>query len=218
MPHRALFAVLALGFAACDSPLSPGECRDGRDSSGRGPTIGLLTSCFPSNSDLVCHSVRKESGYCAGPDRDVTTSTTWASSNTRVAEFDQGASGFLKVVGAGEVKISARFEGHNSNAVTFFVSPQSRPRQDTRVGIFIVKSGSARRTPIAGAEIDLAPSGAPSEHCVSNEAGLCSFIWRMDVAGFVDVSVSKPGYTPHQKQWSVPFQSMDIYVELEPTE
>lgn len=60
-------AALALCAGACNTPTY--ECRDGRDTSGRGPVASLNVSCSAAGgTELLCNALRREvsvrkSGY-----------------------------------------------------------------------------------------------------------------------------------------------------------
>lgn len=198
---RPLLAIVlfVLALVGCDSPTTC-PCRDGRDCSGRGPITGLRTECRPSGTALLCQATRFQQGYCAGASLDVTSSTMWTSSNPQIADFDKGAPGVLNVFGVGDVQISARLESLKSDAMTVFVSPDSAPRQDTSIEVYVERAGSVPRTRIPDAQIEIAPDGAPSLRCSTNQTGRCNFHPRMTILGSVDVSVTKADYAPVMRQ------------------
>jgi hypothetical protein len=186
--------VLAVTFVACDSPTNC-SCENGRDCVGRGPTVLLRAECFPLGTGLRCQAIRDEVGYCPGPNRDVTSASTWTSSNPQIASFNTGAPGILNVFAAGETRISATYEFNGSNVMTVFVSPDSAARQDTDIGIDVRREGTTLEG-ISDAQVDIVPEGATSQRCITDQRGYCRFQTRMTVAGSVDISVIKSGYAP----------------------
>jgi hypothetical protein len=94
--------------SGCSSTLAPGECRDGHDYLGRGPTVLLQGDCIVVGSDLQCHIDRNEGGYCAGPKRDVTTLARWVSTDSSVGVFT--TPGFFQARSNGATAIYAELD------------------------------------------------------------------------------------------------------------
>ena len=120
---------LAGSLATCSSPLEPGECRDGHDGLGRGPTNFYTLSCSYVGSDTIqCASQHAQVGYCASSTRsDVTATTVWSTSNPAAATFV--SPGVLTITGAGQVQVTAKI-GFDQASGDYDV--HRRSRHDTR--------------------------------------------------------------------------------------
>ena len=210
-----LIGLCAAALAACDAPTTC-PCRNGTDCSGRGPVAGVRTDCVVAGNGLRCRAIRFEQGYCPGPSRDVTTGATWTSSNPLIADFDKSTPGALNVFAAGETQITAKYEFTGGNVMTVFVSPDSAPRQDTSIEITIRRAGTLSGNGIADAQVSIAPDGAASQQCVTDQNGRCTFRSRMTVGGSVDVAVTKSGYAPARRQQVAISSSFGFTVELTP--
>jgi hypothetical protein len=207
-------ATLAVCLGACNTPTY--ECRNGRDTSGRGPNVSFDIRCAPLGSDLSCLADRWEDGYCAGPDRDVTTTATWISTNPRVADFDPAKPGFLKVFAPGEVTVLATYDTLRSPAPTFFVAPGVPPLREVSIGINVIRVGSSVRIPDVA--IEISPEGAERQRCMSNENSFCRFTSRMAINGAIDVSVAKDGYAPIRQTLRATSPNLSVAIELTPLE
>lgn len=213
-------AALVLSAGACNTPTY--ECRDGRDTSGRGPLRSVNISCRPSGSELLCNAIHREEGYCTEPDRDVTTSVTWASSNQQIADFDNSQPGLLKVFATGHVTVSAR-EGllRSVDDRTFFVSPGLPPRRDSIIELSVIRAGSIGSGSIVRipeAEVEISMEGEMTQRCVTNEIGYCRFTARLLLSAVIDVSVRKSGYAPHQRKLAVNAERVGAALELTPVD
>ena len=95
--------LIAVQLVACHAPLSPGQCANGVDSEGRGPTRSLDLTCSPRGSEIECQSVITESGYCAGGPREITAVARWISMGSSVGTFT--APGRFHILAAGATVI-----------------------------------------------------------------------------------------------------------------
>jgi hypothetical protein len=191
MAWRVLGVLALIGIAACGSPTSPGECRDGHDGLGRGPTENLTFRCTPIGSDLQCQASSQDVGYCARPGtRDVTAAATWTSSNTQIAMFI-GAAGRLNVVGAGQVTIRAGL-GYTPDAITYSLAPGSAPQRLVDFGV-IVENASNTQQRIVGATVEIVPEQGVAQSCQTDANGLCRF-WVFPTT--IRVRVTRTGYVP----------------------
>ena len=187
--------VIGSGFAGSCNPLEPGACRNGRDSSGRGPFVTLeIRSCDAVRSDVQCRADRVETSYCAGPTRDVTDAVEWVSSDPAIAVFDASVvpRGYLKVLADGRVEVTARIGFLTSRSQTFNVSPASVPRQDIQLRVSLVDDRTNQR--IAGGRVDIRPLQGTPQTCHTDSNGSCRFELGMIVGGTTDVTVSAQGY------------------------
>ena len=210
-----LVVLVASALGACDSPTNC-SCQNGRDCVGRGPTVRLRAECFPLGTGLRCQATRDEVGYCPGPNRDVTSVATWTSSNPQIAGFNNAAPGILNVFAAGETQISATYEFNGSNVMTVFVSSDSAPRQDTSIEMTVRLAGTVLGNGIPDAQVDIAPEGASSQRCITDQNGRCRFNSRMTVGGSLDVSVTKSGYAAATRRQTAISSSFGFTVELTP--
>lgn len=189
MGWRVLGAWTLIGMAACNSPTSPGECRDGRDGLGRGPTALLMFRCTPIGSDLQCQASSQDVGYCARPGtRDITAVATWTSSNPDVAMFI-GSSGKLNVIGSGQVTIRAGM-GYSPDAVTYSLAPSSTPQRMADFGV-IVENASNTQQRIVGATVEIVPEQGVAQTCQTDGSGFCRF-WVFPTT--IRVRVTRSGY------------------------
>jgi hypothetical protein len=144
----ALFGTVLV--SACDSPLAPGECRDGHDSSGRGPFVLLQPACVPVGTDVQCHADRIEQGYCAGPTRDVTNLARWISTDSSAAFTTPG---HLQVRAKGATAVYVEFESLYSQQVFgYLVEPGRVPEQIGVVDVSVWTTTTGGFLPLATVE------------------------------------------------------------------
>jgi hypothetical protein len=189
MGGRVLAALTLIGMVACNSPTSPGECRNGKDGLGRGPIEFLTFRCTSIGSDLQCQATSQDVGYCArAGTRDVTTTATWTSSNTQIGMF-VGAPGRLNVVGSGQVTIRAGL-GYGPDGVTYTVAPGSTPQRMADFGV-IVENASNTQQRIVGATVEITPEQGIAQTCETNSTGFCRF-WVFPTT--IRVRATQTGY------------------------
>ena len=192
--NAALFGTLLV--SGCGSPLAPGECRDGRDSSGRGPDVSLQLACVPAAADVQCHADRVERGYCAGPQRDVTNLARWVSTDSSAAAFT--SPGYLQVRSRGATAIHAEFETlYSLQVFGFLVEPGRVPEQIGSVTVSVWTTTTGGFLP--SATVEFIPQQGLTQICqqgVGSPFTPCRF-W----SDFTPVLVraSKPGYTTAQE-------------------
>ena len=192
--NLALFGIVLL--SGCRSPLGPGECRDGHDSSGRGPIVLLQAACVPVGTDVQCHADRIEEGYCAGPNRDVTGLARWVSTDSSAAAFT--APGHLQVRSKGATAIYAEFETSYSQQVFgYLVEPGRVPDQIGAVDVSVWTTTTGGFLP--SATVEFIPQQGIAQACqqgVGSPFTPCRF-W----SDFTPVLVlaSKPGHTTEQQ-------------------
>ena len=182
--------------SGCSSPLAPGECRDGHDSSGRGPEVLLQLACVPAAAAVQCHADRVEHGYCAGPTRDVTNLARWVSTDSSAAAFN--APGYVQVRSKGATAIYAEFETlYSLQVFGYRVEPGRAPEQigSVTVGVWTTSTGGF----LPSATVEFIPQQGVAQICqqgVGSPFTPCRF-W----SDFTPVLVraSKPGYTTAQE-------------------
>jgi hypothetical protein len=203
---------MASSALACRSPTSPGECHNGQDGYGRGPTPNVSVRCASVGSDVQCQSTLTESGYCAAPgSRDVTAMSQWISSNPTVAAFT--APGLLKVLAPGEVALSATYGFQSTSDLAFRVAPGAVPEQLVHL-LVTVEDASIPNRRIANASIEVSPERGPGQSCSSSSAGSC-FFWVFPTT--VRVRASTVGYQPADATAPPPAGSFIQYVPLKLT-
>jgi hypothetical protein len=189
MEWRVLGALTLIGVAACSSPTSPGECQDGHDGLGRGPTAYLTFRCTAIGSDLQCQATSQDVGYCARPGtRDITAVATWTSSNPQIAMF-VGSPGRLNVIGSGQVTIRAGM-GYGPDAVTYSLAPGSTPQRMADFGV-IVENASNTQQRIVGASVEIVPEQGGTQTSQTDGNGLCRF-WVFPTT--IRVRATRTGY------------------------
>jgi hypothetical protein len=119
------------------------------------------------------------------------------------------------VFAAGETQIFATYQSASSTAMTVFVSLDSAPQQDTDIGIDVRRAGTVLEG-IPDAQVDIAPDGAASQRCITDQRGSCRFHSRMTVGGSLDVSVSKSGYAPAARRQTAISSAFGFTIELVP--
>ncbi len=182
---------LAGSLATCSSPLEPGECRDGHDGLGRGPTNFYTLSCSYVGSDTIqCASQHAQVGYCANSTRsDVTATTVWSTSNPAAATFV--SPGVLKITGAGQVQVTAKIGfDEASGDYAYSVAPGTTPERLLKLSVIVRDAANADRR-LGGATIEVEPDRGPSQSCLSSATGHCNF-WVFD--GRTRVRASLQGY------------------------
>jgi hypothetical protein len=202
MGRRVLAALTLIGMVACNSPTSPGECRNGKDGYGRGPTEFLTFRCTSLGSDLQCQATSQDIGYCArAGTRDVTITATWTSSNTQIGMF-VGTPGRLNVIGSGQVTIRAGL-GYGPDAITYTVAPGSAPQRMADFGV-IVENASNTQQRVAGATVEIVPEQGVAQTCQTDGAGFCRF-WVFPTT--IRVRASRTGYLPTEGISAPPTES-----------
>jgi hypothetical protein len=188
---RRYFAVFGvIGCISCGSPTAPGECQNGQDDQGRGPTQLLTFSCAPSGSNFQCKASSADEGYCARPGvRDITSTAAWSSSNPSAAIFS-GQPGFLRVIGAGQVVVSPG-PGYTPDALAYIVAPGSPPERLADFRILVENASTGER--IAGAAVEVTPDRGSPQSCESDSLGVCRF-WVL--LPTLRVRATKPGFFP----------------------
>jgi hypothetical protein len=188
-----LVAAVASG---CNSPLQPGECRDGHDAEGRTPYVRLQAACVPAGADVQCHVDRVESGYCAGPTRDVTSVARWISTDTSVAAFN--VPGHLQARASGGTVIYAEFDMfYSPQAFGYQINPAGTPQQVGVVDVSVWQTTTGGFLPLA--IVEFSPQTGGPQTCqqgVGAPYTPCRF-WS-DLSPAV-VRASKPGYTTVQQ-------------------
>jgi hypothetical protein len=159
-PHCILLAVAVI--SGCSSPLAPGECRDGHDSLGRGPTVLLLADCTAAGSDLQCHVDRFEGGYCAGPRRDVTASARWVSTDSSVGVFT--TPGFFQARSNGATAIYAEFENlYSMQSFAYLFESGQAPQQIGSVDVIVWQTATGGVLPAA--TVEFIPESGSQQIC-----------------------------------------------------
>jgi hypothetical protein len=191
MGGRVLAALTLVGIAACNSPTSPGECRNGKDGLGRGPIEFKTFRCTSIGSDLQCQATSQDVGYCARPEtRDVTTTATWISSNTQIGMFVV-TPGRFNVIESGQVTIRAG-PGYGPDAITYTVAPGSTPQRMADFGV-IVENASNTQQRVAGATVEIVPEQGIAQTCQTDGSGFCRF-WVFPTT--IRARASRTGYLP----------------------
>ena len=190
---RALYwpvIALAVATSACASPTGPGECRNGSDGLGRGPTSLYVLRCAPEGLDVRCIAQHSQVGYCAdGIIRDVTTSVEWISSNPTVADY--ASPGLLKVLGAGQVEVSVKAGSEIiSGDYAYDVAPGLTPERLAHLLVVVSEAGNPDRR-VANARIDVRPARGPSQ---TGQASNTGSRWFWIFAGPAQVQASMNGY------------------------
>jgi hypothetical protein len=194
MRRRRLLSVVllvAIG-SSCNSPLEPGNCRNGRDGLGRGPFVTLRAECAPAGADVECRAERLESGYCAGPNRDVTSVARWISTDNSVGTFT--VPGHFQARAVGVTTIYAEAEAlYSQQAFAFAIDPAGAPQQKGVVDVIVWQTTTGGFLP--GASVEFFPHTGNPQTC---QQGLgapytpCRF-WS-DLSAAV-VRASMPGYS-----------------------
>jgi hypothetical protein len=154
--------LLVAVVSGCSSPLAPGECRNGHDSIGRGPTVLLLGECTPVGSDLKCHMDRYEGGYCAGPRRDVTTTARWISTDSSVGTFT--SPGVFQPRSRGATAIYAEFEDlHSMQSFAYLFQPGMAAQQIGSVDVSVWQTTTGGVLP--GATVEFIPQSGSQQIC-----------------------------------------------------
>ena len=189
MGGRALAALTLIGMAGCNSPTSPGECRNGKDGLGRGPTEFLTFRCTSIGSDLQCQATSQDVGYCArAGTRDVTAIATWTSSNAQIGMF-VGTTGRLNIIGSGQLTIRAG-PGYSPDAVTYTVAPGAIPQRMADFGV-IVENASNTQQRVVDATVEIVPELGVAQTCQTDRSGFCRF-WVFPTT--IRVRASRTGY------------------------
>jgi hypothetical protein len=211
--------VLTMAAASgCSSTLAPGECRDGHDYLGRGPTVLLQGDCIVVGSDLQCHMDRNEGGYCAGPKRDVTTLARWVSTDSSVGVFI--TPGFFQARSNGATAIYAELDDlYSPQSFAYLFQTGQAPRQIGSVDISVwqTTTGGVLR----GATVEFIPQSGSQQICQTRLAPPwtpCRFwsdfspaLVRASEAGYVTVEQT---LTPQTTNLSYP---TGIVLKLSPS-
>jgi hypothetical protein len=158
----------------------------------------LWVDCVPGNSAVQCQATKFETGYCAGPEVDVTTTAQWISTNSSVAVST--GSGHFQVQGPGATVILAQGSGGFSmNAFGYRIAASGGIQQIGVVQVEALQKTTGGR--VSGATIDFTSatgtqtcqqSGGPSDVCI---------FWS-DFSPAV-AQASAPGYTTLQQSVTV---------------
>jgi hypothetical protein len=211
--------VLAAIGCSCDSPLEPGSCREGRDTLGRSPFAILRAHCLAVGADVQCRAERVESGYCAGPTRDVTTAARWISTDTSVGTFT--APGHFQARGRGMTTIYAEADSlYSQDAYAYAVDLGGAPQQMAVVEVFVWQTTTGGFLP--GATVDFSPLTGEGQTCRQGPGAPytpCRFWSDLSVAV---VRASMPGYgsvqqtvTPRASDAAIP---TGVVLRLAPTQ
>lgn len=164
---------------------------------GRGvssPSV-LEVSCSPVGSDLQCSAVatnRNELYICKLVNDTVTDQATWTSSNPSIAVV--ASSGFLKVLAAGQVEITAQFQTLQGGGGSMYSVAPGTPAEQL-VNFTVTVQDSVTRAAIPDVRIDVVPERGAAQTCYTGQSGTCiPNLWLL--SGLVEIRATKSGYLP----------------------
>ena len=179
-PMRSVIILLAFAVAGCSSaPTGPSRS---------GPTaVNLL--CLPVQVNLQCRLTKVDYSEPPPPSVDVTRLAEWAVSNPAIATV---SSGFVSVVGQGELDITASYANYTPQVWSVLIDSQ-QPPQVIYFLSGVIRENDGTDTRIPDAVVEILDGYNAGKSATSNQFGAYHISRVLTKVSFT-VRASKPGY------------------------